>query len=155
MYQFILFSIKGNEHGGFFNAVTAGTTNNSLRCFGNISKLKGKGGNSGIGGSSNRFKRSFSEMGRVASQQYIFIGGDDNSRSAIGYNNHNNINGDNSNNGSFSRSISMKNNTITTNIGSNSNSIGIKSGNNKSSNNNNQNNSVSSFSLFAQISAKK
>ena len=54
-------------------------------------------------------------MGRVTSQQFIFIGGDDNSRSAIGYNSNYNI-GDNSNNGSFSRSISIKNNTAVINV---------------------------------------
>ena len=158
MYQLfcLIFKItvKGNEHVGFFNTVTAGTVNSSLRSFGDISKLKGKGGNSGGGGSSNssfRFKRTFSEMGRVTSQQFIFIGGDDNSRSALGYNNNYNI-GDNSNNGSFSRSMSIKNNTTAT-ATNNSNGISNKSGSNN--NNNNNTTTVSSFSLFAQINAKK
>lgn len=90
-------------------------------------------------------------MGRVTSQQFIFIGGDDNSRSALGYNNNYNI-GDNSNNGSFSRSMSIKNNTTAT-ATNNSNGISNKSGSNN--NNNNNTTTVSSFSLFAQINAKK
>jgi len=130
---------QGQEHGGFFSAVTSGT---GLRSLGDLGRINNK-----IGGGSNgsgRFKRTFSEMGRVSStvtsQQFIFVGGDDgNSRSAMGYNGNSASGGAGDSNTGLSRNVTVKAMSNNKNIG------------NAGGGGSNQ----SSFSLFSQIGAKR